>query len=185
MNRPIHGFYVYELVDPRDDSVFYVGKGCGNRDRTTLSTGNIRKRQRITEIKAAGLDVQCRRIAEDLYGREALRIERKRIAEIGVANLTNHYPGNRTQQDALTDAVDFMLNRMIPFPEDASVSRKLLWILVRCQLLLELLRIKAGMYHDEHGRQQHADPSESQIRKFLPASRSGKIPVRSLRTCRL
>jgi hypothetical protein len=24
-------WYVYELIDPRDDSVFYVGKGCGNR----------------------------------------------------------------------------------------------------------------------------------------------------------
>ena len=24
-------YYVYHLIDPRDDSVFYVGKGQGNR----------------------------------------------------------------------------------------------------------------------------------------------------------
>ena len=25
------GYYVYALVDPRTDKVFYIGKGCGNR----------------------------------------------------------------------------------------------------------------------------------------------------------
>ena len=27
----LNGFYVYALIDPRDNKVFYIGKGNGNR----------------------------------------------------------------------------------------------------------------------------------------------------------
>ena len=30
-NFDVLGYYVYRLVDPRDNKTFYVGKGCGNR----------------------------------------------------------------------------------------------------------------------------------------------------------
>lgn len=27
----LNGFYVYALMDPRDEKIFYIGKGIGNR----------------------------------------------------------------------------------------------------------------------------------------------------------
>ena len=60
-------YYVYRLIDPRDGSTFYVGKGTGERifqhargdyseikDEDTLSL----KAQRIGEIQAQGLEVR-------------------------------------------------------------------------------------------------------------------------------
>lgn len=56
--------YVYVLVDPRDNRIFYVGKGTGNRvyqhaqaalvDDSSLSL----KLSTIREIKSLGLDVK-------------------------------------------------------------------------------------------------------------------------------
>jgi hypothetical protein len=31
MTQAENRFYVYALVDPRDESIFYIGKGTGNR----------------------------------------------------------------------------------------------------------------------------------------------------------
>jgi uncharacterized protein len=55
-------FYVYTLTDPRDGSVFYVGKGCGDRMHHHLRefrAGRIvngDKFARIGEIVAEGLE---------------------------------------------------------------------------------------------------------------------------------
>lgn len=98
-------FYVYELVDPRDDAVFYVGKGTGRRDRShltdarTSSPTNAARAMRIREILAAGHDVVIRRVHSDLTERQALNLERKRIAEIRLANLTNVTRGHSTLAD--------------------------------------------------------------------------------------
>ena len=35
------GYYVYRLVDPRDNSTFYVGKGVGNRVFTHVADAVI------------------------------------------------------------------------------------------------------------------------------------------------
>lgn len=59
------GFYVYALRDPRDKTVFYVGKGVRNRwfdhiaeARTTTDGANL-KLDRIRAIEAAGLEVEA------------------------------------------------------------------------------------------------------------------------------
>ncbi len=56
-------YYVYFLRDPRDETVFYIGKGIGNRIfnhvacslDTELSSDKI---ERIKEIEASGQKVQ-------------------------------------------------------------------------------------------------------------------------------
>ena len=61
------GFYVYLLIDPRDDDVFYVGKGTWNRcfahifeaHETQADTiGDYAKLARIREIESAGTAVR-------------------------------------------------------------------------------------------------------------------------------
>jgi len=135
-------FYVYELVDPRNDRVFYVGKGCGKRDYTTLFSGTLRKMAAVRAIKDAGLEVICRRIAEGLYEREAYKLERDRIAHHGVANLTNYLPGSRTEKDRLIDLISHHLDRLCRPPDDSHIRRKLFYIRVKIQMLRALLDLK-------------------------------------------
>lgn len=86
-------YFVYELVDPRCGSVFYVGKGKGARphqhERDARKGVTGRKCDRIREIIDAGNSPEIRivkRFADELeaYAEEALH-----IASIGIANLTN------------------------------------------------------------------------------------------------
>lgn len=90
-------YYVYHLVDPRDDRVFYVGKGKGNRLKTHVSRvrngkwDNELKCQAIASILEDGLDVIERMVASELDEAEAFRIEREHIAlhRETATNITN------------------------------------------------------------------------------------------------
>lgn len=135
-------FYVYELTDPRTGNVFYVGKGCGKRDRATLSNGNCRKMATIRAIKATGLKVICQRIAEGLDELDAYRLERHRISHYGVRNLTNYLPGAHTAGEALMDRISDSINRLIKPPDDAPVIRRLLYLLLKMQFLQDMLFVK-------------------------------------------
>lgn len=78
-------YYVYELVDPRDDSVFYVGKGCGKRvdshEKEARAGIASKKCDRIRAIRQSGQAVGKRIVArfddERLaYAHESMLIER-------------------------------------------------------------------------------------------------------------
>ena len=90
-------FYVYELIDPRDGSSFYVGKGQRNRitahEAEAASGRESRKCARIREIWADGFVVERRRVFET--DDEVLAYEREvaLIAQIGLDKLTNVSPG--------------------------------------------------------------------------------------------
>lgn len=72
--------YVYCLVDPRDNKIFYIGKGTGNRvfdhvAEAFKSEAENLKLSIIREIVAAGLQVRFFVIRHNLTADEALLIE--------------------------------------------------------------------------------------------------------------
>lgn len=74
------GSYVYCLVDPRDNRIFYVGKGSGNRvfehvKEALFECGDTPKRGRIREIEKCGLHVRCYIVRHRLSEEEAYLVE--------------------------------------------------------------------------------------------------------------
>lgn len=100
----LKGFYVYVLIDPRDDNVFYVGKGMNRRWADHLqewragSVSNSRKFERIGAIVNSGHEIVARCVESALTETKALFIERYLIETIGLANLTNLGRGHETSQ---------------------------------------------------------------------------------------
>jgi hypothetical protein len=86
-------FYIYALIDPRDLKPFYVGKGTSarrfNHMKNIPNSTVGPKGQRIAEIVEAGLTVQPAVLSWHETEEEAYEAERKKIAEIGLENLTN------------------------------------------------------------------------------------------------
>lgn len=88
--------YVYQLADPRDGSVFYIGRGRRDRilahEKEASKGLNTRKCQRIRAIWAAGLNIE-RRIIGLFHPQFAWRSwkawELELIHERGYENLTN------------------------------------------------------------------------------------------------
>jgi hypothetical protein len=88
-------YYVYIYIDPRDESVFYVGKGKGNRAFNHLSDERTsRKGKRIQEIREAGKQPRIEILVHGLEDEAtALRIEASIIDLLGKDKLTNEVHG--------------------------------------------------------------------------------------------
>lgn len=88
----LNGFYVYALIDPRNDKVFYIGKGTGNRVFShEIESGKAYKSEKkklikIQEIEEAGLEVKRLIVNWGLSEEEAF------IAEATLINLLNYMP---------------------------------------------------------------------------------------------
>jgi len=90
-------FYVYNLIDPRSNSIFYVGKGKGNRmyrhEQYTLNSkypnGNKLLYEKIKDIKDNNLEVIYKKVYETEDEFLAYEVENKIINEIGIENLCN------------------------------------------------------------------------------------------------
>ncbi len=91
----LNGFYVYALIDPRNDKVFYIGKGTGNRVFShEIESGKSResekkKLQQIREIEDSGYSVRRLIVNWGLLENEAF------IAEATLINLLNRMPDIR------------------------------------------------------------------------------------------
>ena len=92
-------YYVYELVDPRDSKPFYVGKGQSRRgwQHGKYAAKGLpgRKCDRIREIRANGLEHEVRIVERFARESAAYAFEVKRIAELGLENLTNETSGGK------------------------------------------------------------------------------------------
>lgn len=83
-------YYVYGLIDPRNKQIFYIGKGTGNRvfehELESLGSPDSEKLKlkTISDIKAAGLDVQKVIINSNLTENEAF------AAEASLINIFNY-----------------------------------------------------------------------------------------------
>lgn len=104
------GFYVYAYIDPRDNSVFYIGKGVGSRAVSHLfDKSESSKVARIKNIIEAGfeprIDILAYQLRDDL---EASRVESALIELMGIKNLTNIVKGrysNNFPRRQLTDII--------------------------------------------------------------------------------
>jgi hypothetical protein len=94
-------FYVYRLIDPRDGSIFYVGKG--QKDRILHHERDARKAEgvcsekvnRIKDIWESNREVLREHVAYFWDEQAAYDFETDLIEEIGLANLTNIMPGGQ------------------------------------------------------------------------------------------
>lgn len=92
------GFYVYLLIDPETDQVFYVGKGVGNRIFAHLNAALAGetpgdKLDKIRDTHTKGLDVKHVVHRHGLTEKEAIEVEAALIDFIGLTELTNLVQG--------------------------------------------------------------------------------------------
>lgn len=107
------GFYVYLLIDPETDQVFYVGKGTGNRIFAHLafaikSPKETDKLNKIREIRRKGLEVKYLIHRHGLSEKEAFEVEASLIDFIGLDSLTNRVTGQKSNnrgQMTVTDVI--------------------------------------------------------------------------------
>lgn len=124
---------MYALVDPRDNEIFYVGKGSSNNrafshlaDQTTEPDKNMR----IAEIRSAGAEP----IVDILrYGFETneqvLDVEAAIIDAIGVEKLTNQIRGHGTIRGRQTSQQVERLLGSTPVKIDSSFGRCMLFFI--------------------------------------------------------
>jgi hypothetical protein len=87
-------FFVYELIDPRDNKVFYVGMGQGRREYDHKPGESGLKERRILDIEKDGLEVKRIIIGRYDTRAEALSVETTLIKWVyGLDELTNIDPG--------------------------------------------------------------------------------------------
>lgn len=95
------GYYVYLLIDPETDDIFYVGKGVGNRifahlNHAISSPLESDKLGKIRSIQAKDLQVKHIILRHGLTEKEAFEVEGSLIDFIGLEGLTNIVSGHHS-----------------------------------------------------------------------------------------
>ena len=92
------GHYVYALIDPRDEAIFYVGKASANNrafKHLRVAKGEDEKQERIKDIRGAGLEPRVEVLRYGLKtDKESLEVEAAVIDALGLENLTNNVRGH-------------------------------------------------------------------------------------------
>lgn len=111
----LNGYYVYALIDPRNNQVFYIGKGIGNRVFShEIESGKSPKSEkaklkRIREIEGAGLDVKRVIVNWGMTESEAFAAEAALINMLGFLSadmLTNAVAGHHVHEAMTVEDFD-------------------------------------------------------------------------------
>ena len=114
-------FYVYLLIDSRNNEVFYVGKGKDRRAHVHLQewkgqkVWNAGKFERIDAIMKSGGAVRAVCFVDGLAEGDALDTERWLIGQIGIKNLTNLSPGEQSDLTRAGLQAQLELKKTRPF----------------------------------------------------------------------
>lgn len=113
----LNGFYVYALIDPRNNQVFYIGKGIGNRVFShEIESGKSPKSEkaklkRIQEIDAAGFDVKRVIVNWSMTESEAFAAEAALINMLSFLSadmLTNAVAGHHVHEAMTVEDFDLL-----------------------------------------------------------------------------
>ena len=102
------GYYVYCLVDPRTNEIFYIGKGKDNRVYTHVREAKDKKDDHsnkldlIREIQAAGMEVEHYIIRYGLEESVALEVEAALIDGLGLDCLQNEVKGHHVERGKIS-----------------------------------------------------------------------------------
>ncbi|MDG5814728.1 hypothetical protein QA601_06555 [Chitinispirillales bacterium ANBcel5] len=100
------GYYVYALIDPFNDVIFYVGKASGNNRafyHLNTTSKESAKNQKIKEIRLKGKEPVIEILRYGLESeKSAFEVEAAIIDTIGIDNLTNVVRGHGIENGRLT-----------------------------------------------------------------------------------
>ena len=113
------GYYVYLLIDPTTDKVFYVGKGTGNRifahiNRAIASPLESDKLDKIRSIQSKDLQVKHSIIRHGLTEKESFEVEAALIDFIDIRELTNVVLGHDLDSRGLMSIADIIAKYLAP-----------------------------------------------------------------------
>lgn len=125
------GYYVYLLIDPRNNKVFYVGKGKGNRINQHLlwalndKIEETEKIKKIREIRNYNLEVEHVVLRHELTEKEAFEVESAVIDLLEKDNLTNLIKWHNSEDKGLMKLADIKIKYEA---EDAIIQENLILI---------------------------------------------------------
>ncbi len=128
------GYYVYLLIDPRNNKVFYVGKGVGNRinqhllGALDLKTKESDKINTIRDIRKAGKVVKHIVLRHELTEKEAFEVESAVIDLLGKENLTNIVKGHNAEDKGIMTLEDIKIKYEA---EDAIIDEPMILINIK------------------------------------------------------
>jgi len=113
------GYYVYLLIDPTIDKVFYVGKGTGNRIFAHINSAissplESDKLDKIRSIQSKGSEIKYAIIRHGLTEQEAFEIEAALIDFIDIRELTNIVVGHDSDSRGLMSITDIIAKYLAP-----------------------------------------------------------------------
>ena len=98
---PFLDHYVYALVNPTDERIFYVGMGKGNRGFHSIKKipkGNNELKGKIEDLRAEGKEPRLDILRYGMKKEIAQEVEAAIIDSFGVSNLSNEIRGIHTEQ---------------------------------------------------------------------------------------
>ena len=115
-------YYVYLLIEPETDQIFYIGKGVGNRIFAHVSAAVTYetpgdKLDKIRLIRAKGLEVKHIVHRHGLTEKEAIEVEAALIDFVGLSGLTNQVQGYNSDDRGQMSVTEVIAKYKAPIVE--------------------------------------------------------------------